>query len=145
MVCICLGVIDSHKRNRWAADGYGLGESGQGIQHRIIFITRRKRKFGTPTNGYLHGFRLLARIVEQVVSIIFSRQGNGHRKTVGVFEGTLLAVFISRFMALSKVFCSLSSGPLERGRELIFMDDSWGGGSRKSKTSVLQANDWCKK
>ena len=36
-----------------AADEHGTwaGESGQDIQHRIIFIARRKGKFGIPTNG----------------------------------------------------------------------------------------------
>jgi len=96
------------------------GESCQDIQHRIIFITKRKGKFGIPTNGLLHVFQLLARIVEQIIS----RQGNGHRKTAGVFEVTVVSLHLA-IMALSKGFSSLLSEPLDRGGELIFMSDSW--------------------
>jgi hypothetical protein len=95
----------------------GVGESGQYI------LTRRKRKFGITTNGPPHGSRLLARIFQQVVSIIFSRKVMGTGRQLEILK-ELLSAFIERFMALSKVFSSLSSGLLDGGGELIFMSDS---------------------
>ena len=74
--------------------GRGLGKSGQDTQSRIMFIARRKRKFGIPTNEPLHELQLLARIVEQDIVIIFGRHG-GDRKTVGVSEKTLVRLHLA--------------------------------------------------
>ena len=46
-------------------------------------------------NGPLHEFRLLARVVERVINIIFGRHGNGHRKTVGVSKGPLVSLHMA--------------------------------------------------
>ena len=103
----------------------------------LIFITRRKCKFGIPrTDPGLHGFRLLARIVEQVVSVIFNRQGYGHRKRVGLFEGSLASLHLAVYGLKQGVqFFVIWTIRLLEGGDLIFMSDSQGGGSRKSKTS----------
>ena len=90
--------------------GRGLGESGQDVRNRIMFMARRKRKFGILTNGPLHIFGLFSRIVEQVIDGIFGRHGNGHRRQLE-FPKDLSSVFIWQFMALRKAFSSLSSGP----------------------------------
>ena len=112
--------------------GCGLGESGQDIQNRIMFITRWKCKFGIPTNGPLREFWLFARIVEQVINIIFG----WHVMATGrqlEFPKELLLVLIWRFLALRpSALCHLGH---YWGGELIFISCSWWNGSRKSKTS----------
>lgn len=100
--------------------GRGPGESGQYIHIRIMFMTRRKCKFRIPTNGPLHEFRLLARIVEQVVS----RQGNGYRKTAGVSEGTPARLHLA-VHGLEEGLQLFVVWTIRWGGELIFMSDSW--------------------